>query len=59
MLTFYEKAIVKTGGSRMPEEKNTFYITTPIYYPSGNLHIGHAYTTVAADAIARYKRLRG
>ena len=43
----------------MPEEKNTFYITTPIYYPSGNLHIGHAYTTVAADAIARYKRLRG
>ncbi|WP_027964437.1 methionine--tRNA ligase [Halalkalibacillus halophilus] len=43
----------------MPEEKNTFYITTPIYYPSGNLHIGHAYTTVAGDAIARYKRLRG
>ena len=43
----------------MPEEKNTFYITTPIYYPSGNLHSGHAYTTVAADAIARYKRLRG
>nr|WP_289038372.1 methionine--tRNA ligase [uncultured Allobacillus sp.] len=43
----------------MPEEKNTFYITTPIYYPSGNLHIGHAYTTVAADAVARYKRLRG
>ncbi|KGX90095.1 methionyl-tRNA synthetase [Pontibacillus halophilus JSM 076056 = DSM 19796] len=43
----------------MPEEKNTFYITTPIYYPSGNLHIGHAYTTVAGDAMARYKRLRG
>lgn len=36
-----------------------FYITTPIYYPSDNLHIGHAYTTVAADSIARYKRLRG
>ncbi|GAB6179078.1 methionine--tRNA ligase [Desulfotomaculum defluvii] len=36
-----------------------FYITTPIYYPSDNLHIGHAYTTVAADAIARYKRLTG
>lgn len=37
----------------------TFYITTPIYYPSGKLHIGHSYTTVAADAISRYKRLRG
>lgn len=37
----------------------TFYITTPIYYPSGNLHIGHAYSTVAGDAVARYKRLRG
>ncbi|MYL35937.1 methionine--tRNA ligase [Pontibacillus yanchengensis] len=43
----------------MAEEKKTFYITTPIYYPSGNLHIGHAYTTVAGDAMARYKRLRG
>ncbi|GAB4072101.1 methionine--tRNA ligase [Barrientosiimonas marina] len=43
----------------MPEEKKTFYITTPIYYPSGNLHIGHAYSTVAGDAMARYKRLRG
>lgn len=40
-------------------EKKTFYITTPIYYPSDKLHIGHSYTTVAADAIARYKRLRG
>ncbi len=40
-------------------EKKTFYITTPIYYPSGKLHIGHAYTTVAGDALARYKRLRG
>ena len=37
----------------------TFYITTPIYYPSGNLHIGHSYTTVAADVMARYKRLKG
>jgi methionyl-tRNA synthetase len=37
----------------------TFYITTPIYYPSDHLHIGHAYTTVAADAIARFKRLTG
>jgi methionyl-tRNA synthetase len=41
------------------EKSKTFYITTPIYYPSGNLHIGHAYTTVAGDAMARYKRLRG
>ena len=39
--------------------KPTFYITTPIYYPSNKLHIGHSYTTVAADAMARYKRLRG
>lgn len=38
---------------------NTFYITTPIYYPSDKLHIGHSYTTVAADAVARYKRLKG
>ncbi|WP_138420015.1 methionine--tRNA ligase [Aquibacillus sediminis] len=43
----------------MPNENKTFYITTPIYYPSGNLHIGHAYSTVAGDVMARYKRLRG
>ena len=41
------------------ESKKTFYITTPIYYPSGNPHIGHCYTTVACDSIARYKRLQG
>lgn len=40
-------------------EKKTFYLTTPIYYPSDKLHIGHAYSTVAGDAMARYKRLRG
>ena len=40
-------------------EKKTFYITTPIYYPSDKLHIGHTYCTVATDAIARYKRLCG
>jgi len=39
--------------------KKTYYITTPIYYPSANLHIGNTYTTVAADALARFKRLRG
>lgn len=41
------------------EQRKTFYITTPIYYPSSKLHIGHTYSTVAADAMARYKRLRG
>ena len=40
-------------------EKGKFYITTPIYYPSDKLHIGHTYCTVATDAIARYKRMRG
>lgn len=40
-------------------EKKTYYITTPIYYPSANLHIGNTYTTVAADAMARFKRLTG
>ncbi|BBI33049.1 methionine--tRNA ligase [Cohnella abietis] len=43
----------------MTEANKSFYITTPIYYPSDKLHIGHAYTTVAGDAMARYKRLRG
>ena len=40
-------------------EKKPFYITTPIYYPSDKLHIGHSYCTVATDAMARYKRLQG
>ncbi|MEA4848346.1 MAG: methionine--tRNA ligase [Clostridiaceae bacterium] len=40
-------------------DKKTYYITTPIYYPSDKLHIGHTYTTVAADAAARFKRLTG
>ena len=40
-------------------EKKTFYITTPIYYPSGNMHIGHTYTTVAADAMTRFKKMQG
>ncbi|UMZ75247.1 methionine--tRNA ligase [Natranaerofaba carboxydovora] len=40
-------------------EKGTFYISTPIYYPSGKLHIGHSYTTVAADCMARFKRMMG
>ena len=39
--------------------KDKFYITTPIYYPSADFHIGHCYTTIIADAIARYKRLKG
>lgn len=40
-------------------EKKTYYITTPLYYPSNNLHIGHTYTTVAADAMARFKKVMG
>lgn len=40
-------------------ENKKFYVTTPIYYPSGKLHIGHTYCTVAADALARYKRFMG
>lgn len=40
-------------------DQKTFYITTPIYYPSGKAHIGHSYCTVATDAIARYKRMQG
>jgi len=39
--------------------KKTFYITTPIYYPSGNLHVGHAYTTTLADILTRYKKEQG
>ena len=40
-------------------DKKTFYITTPIYYPSGKFHIGTAYTTTLADTIKRYKKMRG
>ena len=40
------------------DQAKTYYITTPIYYPSDNLHIGHAYTTVA-DCLARFKRMQG
>ena len=43
----------------MTDKKGTYYITTPIYYPSSNLHIGHTYCTVMADAMARFKRLSG
>ncbi|WP_394961116.1 methionine--tRNA ligase [Candidatus Allofournierella merdavium] len=41
------------------KQNDTFYITTPIYYPSDKLHIGHSYTTVACDALARFKRMQG
>ena len=40
-------------------DKKPYYVTTPIYYPSDNFHIGHCYTTVIADALARYKKLQG
>ena len=43
----------------MSESKKTFYITTPIYYPSGNMTVGHTYTTVAADTMTRFKKLQG
>lgn len=48
---------ITNGGCFMG--KKPYYITTPIYYPSDKLHIGHSYTTVAADTMARYKRMRG
>ena len=43
----------------MGDTKKTYYITTPIYYPSAKLHIGHTYCTSVADTIARFKRLAG
>ena len=43
----------------LSENRKSFYITTPIYYPSAKLHIGHAYCTTIADSIARFKRLAG
>ena len=41
------------------DQKKTYYITTPIYYPSGNMHVGHTYTTVAADTMTRFKKMQG
>ncbi|WBW50186.1 methionine--tRNA ligase [Peptoniphilus equinus] len=49
----------KPKGAILLETKKHYYITTPIYYPSDNLHIGHTYCTVAADSIKRYKELQG
>lgn len=49
--------VAKESRNEMTQDKKTFYITTPIYYPSGKLHIGNTYTTVLADAAARYHRL--
>ena len=53
------KINVKLKKERLFLDKKPFYITTPIYYPSANLHIGHSYCTVATDVMARYKRLQG
>ena len=53
-----EKQVSLAWKGNIMSEKN-FYITTPIYYPSGKLHIGSAYTTIACDVLARYKRLMG
>ncbi len=55
---YYLKLSFEQKGNQM-ENKGTFYISTPIYYPSSNLHIGHTYCTVMADAMARFKRLQG
>lgn len=49
----------KGGHSFMANNKKYFYITTPIYYASGTLHIGHAYSNCIADSIARYERMTG
>ena len=54
---FYLISPIGRKGTEM--KKETYYITTPIYYPSDNLHIGHSYCSVAADTMARYKKLRG
>jgi methionyl-tRNA synthetase len=54
---YYFNLFSRRNSFRM--KKKTFYITTPIYYPSANLHIGHALTTVMADTMARYKKMQG
>lgn len=59
MIQFTRKYKAYTERKIKMSEKKTFYITTPIYYPSDKLHIGHSYTTVAADAMARFKRMIG
>ena len=53
------KATPQEAKAMCEQCKNKFYITTPIYYPSSRLHIGHAYCTVATDVMARYKRMQG
>src|SRR3954454_24396762 len=50
------KACTTRDGHEMPDR---FYITTPIYYPNAEPHLGHVYTTLATDTVARYRRLRG
>lgn len=55
----YDKGQETNVKGAIEVEKKPFYITTPIYYPSDNLHIGHCYCTVATDTMARYKRLQG
>ncbi len=57
--TLSRDIIMRTLNERSIFVSKKFYITTPIYYPSDKLHIGHSYTTVAADAMARYKRMQG
>lgn len=52
------RGLICKGASLMPDKKS-YYITTPIYYPSGNMHIGHTYTTVAADTMTRFRKMTG
>jgi methionyl-tRNA synthetase len=56
---FFKEAFFMTASMNASNEAKRFYITTPIYYPSANLHIGHAYCTVMADTMTRYKRMQG
>ncbi len=59
LMVYHRTRTISFEGAFFMAEKKTFYITTPIYYPSGKLTIGNAYTTVAADSMARYKRNQG
>ena len=57
MVLYYNVKYLKRKVGKIMSD--TYYLTTPIYYPSGKFHIGTAYTTVLADTIKRYKNLRG
>ena len=56
---FFDPLLLQRHGERSSQDERTFYVTTPIYYVNDEPHLGHAYTTVLADVLARYARLRG